>query len=197
VGFGAAAELARRRQETDAAELSHLAGWLTDLLMESVPGRWRSLSSWACSRCRLRSSSLAIAPAAWSARTCAWSRSTSVGGRSGLAPGSGGRSGGRGRRLALAMAAATSLADGRPRGGGSKSFRTSPHLAMKWAPLCSPMRVRAPPPGCRPGGGRPEPRARRRSDTPSRAGRGRGRRPRGRRGSTPRRSHQPPPRPPA
>jgi cysteine desulfurase len=38
VGFGAAAELARRRQETDAAELSHLAGWLTDLLMESVPG---------------------------------------------------------------------------------------------------------------------------------------------------------------
>jgi cysteine desulfurase len=93
VGFGAAAELARRRQETDAAELSHLAGWLTDLLMESVPGRWRSLSSWACSRCRLRSSSLAIAPAAWSARTCAWSRSTSVEGRSGLAPGSGGRSG--------------------------------------------------------------------------------------------------------
>src|ERR1019366_91578 len=38
VGFGAAAELARRRQETDAAELSHLAGWLTDLLTESVSG---------------------------------------------------------------------------------------------------------------------------------------------------------------
>jgi cysteine desulfurase len=38
VGFGAAAELAKRRQETDASELSHLAGWLTDLLTESVPG---------------------------------------------------------------------------------------------------------------------------------------------------------------
>jgi cysteine desulfurase len=38
VGFGAAAELAERRRETDAAELSRLAGWLTDLLTESVPG---------------------------------------------------------------------------------------------------------------------------------------------------------------
>jgi cysteine desulfurase len=38
VGFGAAAELAGRRQETDAAELSRLAGWLTDLLIGSVPG---------------------------------------------------------------------------------------------------------------------------------------------------------------
>jgi cysteine desulfurase len=38
VGFGAAAELAGHRQETDAAELSRLAGWLTDLLVESIPG---------------------------------------------------------------------------------------------------------------------------------------------------------------
>jgi cysteine desulfurase len=38
VGFGVAAELAERRQETDAAELSRLAGRLTDLLTESVPG---------------------------------------------------------------------------------------------------------------------------------------------------------------
>ncbi len=37
VGFGAAAELAGRRQETDAAELSRLAGWLTDLLVETIP----------------------------------------------------------------------------------------------------------------------------------------------------------------
>jgi len=38
VGFGAAAELAGRRQETDAAELSRLAGWLTDLLAGTIPG---------------------------------------------------------------------------------------------------------------------------------------------------------------
>jgi cysteine desulfurase len=38
VGFGVAAELAERRRETDAAELSRLAGRLTDLLTESVPG---------------------------------------------------------------------------------------------------------------------------------------------------------------
>ena len=38
VGFGAAALLAERRRETDASELSHLAGWLTDLLTESVHG---------------------------------------------------------------------------------------------------------------------------------------------------------------
>jgi cysteine desulfurase len=37
VGFGAAAELAERRRERDAAELSRLAGWLTDLLTENVP----------------------------------------------------------------------------------------------------------------------------------------------------------------
>jgi cysteine desulfurase len=38
VGFGAAAELAERRRETDVPELSRLAGWLTDLLTESVNG---------------------------------------------------------------------------------------------------------------------------------------------------------------
>ena len=38
VGFGAAAELAGHRQETDAAELSRLAGWLTNLLLETIPG---------------------------------------------------------------------------------------------------------------------------------------------------------------
>ena len=38
VGFGAAALLAERRRKTDASELSHLAGWLTDLLTESVHG---------------------------------------------------------------------------------------------------------------------------------------------------------------
>jgi cysteine desulfurase len=37
VGFGVAAELAERRRETDAAELSRLAGRLTDLLVGSVP----------------------------------------------------------------------------------------------------------------------------------------------------------------
>ena len=38
VGFGVAALVAQRRRETDASELSRLAGWLTDLLTESVPG---------------------------------------------------------------------------------------------------------------------------------------------------------------
>jgi cysteine desulfurase len=38
VGFGAAAELAERRREADARELSQLAGWLTDLLTESIDG---------------------------------------------------------------------------------------------------------------------------------------------------------------
>jgi cysteine desulfurase len=37
VGFGVAALVAQRRRETDASELSRLAGWLTDLLTESVP----------------------------------------------------------------------------------------------------------------------------------------------------------------
>jgi len=35
---GVAALVAQRRRETDAPELSRLAGWLTDLLTESVPG---------------------------------------------------------------------------------------------------------------------------------------------------------------
>jgi cysteine desulfurase len=38
VGFGVAAELAERRREADATEMSRLAGWLTDLLTESVAG---------------------------------------------------------------------------------------------------------------------------------------------------------------
>jgi cysteine desulfurase len=38
VGFGAAAALAEQRRGSDATELSRLAGWLTDLLTESIPG---------------------------------------------------------------------------------------------------------------------------------------------------------------
>jgi cysteine desulfurase len=38
VGFGAAAELAERRRATDVPELSRLAGWLTDLLIEGIAG---------------------------------------------------------------------------------------------------------------------------------------------------------------
>jgi cysteine desulfurase len=61
VGFGAAAEVAERRRETAAPELSHLAGWLTDLLTESVRGleptgdpaaRLPGLCSFVVSGCR-------------------------------------------------------------------------------------------------------------------------------------------------